>query len=705
MASKIIVNLDTSKENYIFAKCKQNDDLTLEAFIYENGEPLDLTNKEITIQALKADNTYIIQNTDITKSNNNFTANLVKDFSRVTGTTKIEIVLTESSKQNTTFSFCLEVVGSVIRGAVQSSNTVTILEELDNKIVEAGQVRDETEQLITSGGAATTGDIKKVNESLEQKASFEQVNYINTLLPSKRDKSVVLGANDIQDLNINNFDEETRAILQGLESGSVNAVLGLKNVETNNIDDGAVNSLNTYLFEGSVLKDLITVDFLNMKITIKSNLYIFADWISYKATSSDIEITIPTAISGRVHLLLYDRNTSVIRLIPNNELPTKYDILICYLYQNIVYGKNSRFINVISNEILRINTIDYVINNVINDPFKNVKIKFIGDSITAGVGATGYGLTETPIGTTGKFVPKQDSLCWANKLGRKLENLYNKNTFILPSEIKDTVTSQLFTDKFSFLRMYKYYNTTIQGQEIFNYTFNGDMINLYFTKQAGSAIVGIYIDNVKIAEVDLYSSSTEYSFKYSINNLSNTTHTLSVKYLRKNVSSSSNRIYLEGLEIPKTVTCVNWGISGSTTENIATWINQLVEENDDIVILQIGTNYRVFNDISITLNNLRIIIDYLKNNKKELILSCSLPSGETNSNLYNTKMADIMSAINKIANENGITFINHYNYFSMLCKEKGVSIEEYLNDGLHPNDKGYDLMYANCCEVLELPII
>ena len=67
MASKIIVNLDTSKENYIVAKCKQNDDLTLEAFIYENGESLDLTNKEITIQALKSDNTYIIQNTDIVK--------------------------------------------------------------------------------------------------------------------------------------------------------------------------------------------------------------------------------------------------------------------------------------------------------------------------------------------------------------------------------------------------------------------------------------------------------------------------------------------------------------------------------------------------------------------------------------------------------------------------------------------------------------
>ena len=167
MASRIVVNLDTSIEFFLNSKCKQNDDLILECSIFENGLAKDLSNCSIVIQALKADKTYIIQNTDITKSNNKFTANLVRDFTRVPGKTEIEIVLTESSKQNTTFSFCLEVVGSVIRGAVESPNTVTILENLQEKIVEAGAVKEETEQLIKSGGAATTGDIQKVNAHLE----------------------------------------------------------------------------------------------------------------------------------------------------------------------------------------------------------------------------------------------------------------------------------------------------------------------------------------------------------------------------------------------------------------------------------------------------------------------------------------------------------------------------------------------------------
>lgn len=185
MASKISINLDTSKENYLVSKCKQNDDLVLEAFIHDKGLELDLTNKEITIQALKADNTYIIQNTDIVKENNKIIANLVKDFTRVPGETKIEIVLVASSKQNTTFSFTLEVVGSVIRGAVQSGNTVTILEVLDNKIELARQVKEETKQLIENGGAATTGQVKELNASLEHNAKVvgltdEDVNiYVN----------------------------------------------------------------------------------------------------------------------------------------------------------------------------------------------------------------------------------------------------------------------------------------------------------------------------------------------------------------------------------------------------------------------------------------------------------------------------------------------------------------------------------------------
>ena len=183
MASKISISLDTCKENYLVAKCKQNDDLKLEAFIYENGLPLDLTNKEISIQALKADGTYVIQNTGITKLDKKFEADLVKDFTRVSGTTKIEIVLNESGKQNTTFSFSLEVIGSVIKGAVQSSDAITALEEVQAAVTEIGRINEETQTLVNNAGAASKEDFNKINASLEhiekQKANDVEVRKKN----------------------------------------------------------------------------------------------------------------------------------------------------------------------------------------------------------------------------------------------------------------------------------------------------------------------------------------------------------------------------------------------------------------------------------------------------------------------------------------------------------------------------------------------
>ena len=251
MASKISINLDTAKENYLVAKCKQNDDLILEAFIYENGLELDLASKTITIQALKSDNTYIIQNTEITKSKNKFTANLVKDFTRIAGKTEIEIVLTESSKQNTTFSFSLEVVGSVIKGAVQSSNTVTILEELDNKTELARQVKEETEQLIESGGAAKKEDIININASLEQKAQKDEV---NNSLNSKADKSTTYSKTELYnktevDSKVFTMVNMGQDIKEALVGGGKNvAVVGTNAIDTINVKDNVITSPKRSVF-------------------------------------------------------------------------------------------------------------------------------------------------------------------------------------------------------------------------------------------------------------------------------------------------------------------------------------------------------------------------------------------------------------------------------------------------------------------------
>lgn len=194
MASEIRVDLDTNKNNYVMVECKQNDDLILYADIYENGLELDLINKEVSIQALKKDKTYIIQNTEITKVENKINSNLVRDFTRLAGTTIVEIILMESGKQNSTFSFYLKVVESVIDGAVKSGDSITALEKVQNAASEIRQISKETQELLEKAGAVSKEELNIVNTELTEVKSYlentpvkEDLNKVNKELADVKD--------------------------------------------------------------------------------------------------------------------------------------------------------------------------------------------------------------------------------------------------------------------------------------------------------------------------------------------------------------------------------------------------------------------------------------------------------------------------------------------------------------------------------------
>lgn len=383
MASKININLDTSKENYLVAKCKQNDDLTLEASIFENGLALDLTNKTITIQALKSDNTYIIQNTDIVKENNKINAELDRDFSRVPGTTKIEIVLVESSKQNTTFSFYLEVVGSVIRGAVQSSNTATILEALDNKIIEAGQVKQETEELVQSGGAATKGEVQEINASLEQikntetiitgiKILTEDINFDNSpVIQAFIDK---LNENETLTLPKGKYNCKSAIDMSKLPKGSKINFQG-ELIFNNDTDGIIVNSVDSEIFIQSIKSKYSSYK------TIPQNLNI----IGVKAISIVKSNIIIKNIVGFTHGLDIVGDGATTNNAPNYRYKgTIYsDFKVEYIDSKVgVYvDKNYGYVN---ENVFYIKWLDcydglfFNENGTWFDPFNNNKIIYIG---------------------------------------------------------------------------------------------------------------------------------------------------------------------------------------------------------------------------------------------------------------------------------------------------------------------------------------
>ena len=57
-------------------------------------------------------------------------------------------------------------------------------------------------------------------------------------------------------------------------------------------------------------------------------------------------------------------------------------------------------------------------------------------------------------------------------------------------------------------------------------------------------------------------------------------------------------------------------------------------------------------------------------------------------------MNDVNDIYMRASFEEGFPLISLYNAFYEHCEREGVSVDSMLCDGLHPNDKGYDVMLS-----------
>lgn len=162
------ISLDVLKREFNRLECKQGDDLTFEIELYKEGQPYILTNVTPTLNLSNSLNQAVIQTQGITKKDNVLTIQLLRDATRVQGDVKAEIKLVEGDKQKYSFTFVLAVYESVLQNAnVQPSIMVDIVEVLQNTVNEAIKCKEETEQLIKSGNAATKGDIQNLTSQLD----------------------------------------------------------------------------------------------------------------------------------------------------------------------------------------------------------------------------------------------------------------------------------------------------------------------------------------------------------------------------------------------------------------------------------------------------------------------------------------------------------------------------------------------------------
>lgn len=154
---------------------------------------------------------------------------------------------------------------------------------------------------------------------------------------------------------------------------------------------------------------------------------------------------------------------------------------------------------------------------------------------------------------------------------------------------------------------------------------------------------------------------------------------------------------------------VNNGMSGTNVEGLIFHFEKIVDEEDDFIICMIGTNNRhqymktgakkSVEEMSETFyQNILTLHNMLKKKNKKHVFMANIPAGKKNEEdgvdywriLHMNDINDIYKRAQKTA---GFEFISLYDLITAYMKEKGIEIDALLADGLHPNDKGYDVMY------------
>lgn len=149
------------------------------------------------------------------------------------------------------------------------------------------------------------------------------------------------------------------------------------------------------------------------------------------------------------------------------------------------------------------------------------------------------------------------------------------------------------------------------------------------------------------------------------------------------------------------VTVVNYGQSGKNSYQIYTQMTTLIEDDDDLILMMLGTNDRHnLASTEDTKQYQRAMIDYAHSKGIKVILMSAPPvtSTETtgdNDPIRNFGMFDLDKALQELAAEYNMQHISHYDNTLKFAEYRGISSDDLLADGLHENDAGHDVVFRH----------
>jgi lysophospholipase L1-like esterase len=152
-------------------------------------------------------------------------------------------------------------------------------------------------------------------------------------------------------------------------------------------------------------------------------------------------------------------------------------------------------------------------------------------------------------------------------------------------------------------------------------------------------------------------------------------------------------------------TYVNRGISGQTTQQMLIRFRpDVIALTPQVVVILAGTNDIAGNTGPTTLeaiqDNLKSMVDLARVHKIRVVLASLLPVSDYEKtadgqqiNQTIRRPPEKIKALNEwMKNYAAANKLTYLDYFSAMIDAKGFLQDELSNDGLHPNEKGYEVM-------------
>jgi lysophospholipase L1-like esterase len=169
------------------------------------------------------------------------------------------------------------------------------------------------------------------------------------------------------------------------------------------------------------------------------------------------------------------------------------------------------------------------------------------------------------------------------------------------------------------------------------------------------------------------------------------------------------KLFKEYMESQYDCIVTNNACTGTTIEFVIDNFDKLVDANDDIVICTIGTNNRhVYKEcgkkpdreemLSAFYENVVKLYDRFSKRGGNFILVANIPATDANERDAEAywrilHMCDINATYKKAESTCHFPFISLYDMMREHCEKNGIALEALLSDGLHPNNRGHEVMF------------